>query len=1024
MTSPDPAQQAVLAHRGRVLQVLGAPGTGKSWVAAETIAARVRSGELAAQDVVLLGPTRVAAARLRDEVTARVGGTTSGPLARSLQSLAFGVLRHAAALQGDPPPRLITGPEQDVVLGELLRGHATGERPAPRWPPRLRLALPTHGFRTELRDLLMRAVELGLSAPDLAHLGAEHDRPEWVAAAAVLEEYDLVTALSGPGTYDPAWILGAAADLLAGDAETETEARAEVRARSRLVVLDDAQELTPAGVRLLRSLSDLGADLVLIGDPDAATQTFRGAQPGAFRTAWPEADELVLSVAHRLPSALTAVAARVSGHIGVVGDPAHRQTVGARHGGRVAAHVLRTPSQEAAFIAARLREAHLHEGVPWSRMAVIVRGRARSATLRRVLASSGVPVTSPPTDQSLQEHPAVRPFLELLGLALRDPAEGLDPQVVVDLLTSRLGGADPVQVRRLRRSLRAAELAAGGRRSSDELIAEAVRLPDSLAELGPEASAARRVGRVLTAARQALAADPAGVEGVLWAMWQASGRAAPWRETALGGGSAGARADRDLDAVLRLFDAAARHVDRLPGGSVAGFLERLRSEDLPGDTLAARAVSGESVAVLTPAAAAGAQWQLVAVAGVQEGVWPDTRVRGSLLGSGALVDVVLGRDSGGAPAAQMAVRHDETRLFLVAVSRSTEELLVTAVRSEDEQPSALIDLVDPRPSGEGRPLSDVGTAPTLAGLVGELRRAVVGAHPQRRGAAVSALARLAAAGVPGADPSGWWVLAGVSDDRPRRADGIPVAVSPSRVESFGRCQLKWLLQSSGGDGPPVGAADIGTLVHAVAHEVGDAPADELVAAIRRRWPELGLPSGWLSSRKRAEAETMVHRLARYTEEASVQGWRRIGTEIAMEVALGRAVVRGQVDRLEADASGRLRVVDLKTGSSKPRADELERHPQLGAYQVAVDAGAFAAHGSQSAGAALLHLGKAARTTAVDVQQQAPLSADEDPQWARRLIEETAEGMAGAGFTATTGPWCRTCPLTGSCPARPEGAVLT
>ena len=52
-----------------------------------------------------------------------------------------------------------------------------------------------------------------------------------------------------------------------------------------LVVVDDAQELTPAALRLLRVVvAGGGVDLVLLGDPDAATQTFRGADPRLFVT--------------------------------------------------------------------------------------------------------------------------------------------------------------------------------------------------------------------------------------------------------------------------------------------------------------------------------------------------------------------------------------------------------------------------------------------------------------------------------------------------------------------------------------------------------------------------------------------------------------------------------------------------------------------------------------------------------------------------------------------------------------------
>jgi superfamily I DNA/RNA helicase/RecB family exonuclease len=1013
----DAGQRAVVEHRGPVLRVLGGPGTGTSTVAVEVVADRVAKGEVRPDACLVLAPTRLAAGRLRDAVTARLGGTTTTPLARSHQSLGFGILREAAALAGEPPPRLLSGPEQDVILGELLAGHAAGATPRPPWPAALHLALATRTFRAELRDLLMRAVELGLQPQDLVDLGREHGREEWVAAAHVLREYDEVTALSAPGAFDPAWILGAAADHL----EADPDALDRLRAALRLVVVDDAQELTPPAVRLVDVVVGSGAvDLVLLGDPDSATQTFRGADPRLFLATWPDAPVLTLSSSYRCGGEVHAAAHRVVGHVGVVGGARHREVAPASHGGAVEAHLLRTPAQEAGYIAARLRSAHLLDGVAWSRMAVVVRGGSRTATLRRVLRGAGVPVDTAAADLPVRDEVAVRPFLSLLRCALDvlAGAEELDPTTVVDVLTSPVGGADAVVLRRLRRALRRLELDEGGGRPSDVLLAQAVLHPFPLGRIGPEAAPARRVNRVLAAGVSALR-ERSSTEAVLWAMWAASGLAAPWREAALGGGPGGARADRNLDAVLSLFDAAARFTDRLPGASPADFLDHVLGQEVAGDTLVARAPGGEAVAIVTPAASAGREWDLVVVAGVQDGVWPDLRPRGSLLGSTHLVDVVTGR-SGEPRAARAQVRHDETRLFHVAVTRARHRVVVTAVRSEDEQPSPYLDVVDPLTAA--RPFTDVPRPVTLPGLVAELRREVAGADPATRGAAVTALASLAVEGVPGADPAQWWALRDVTDDRPRRARTSQVAVSPSAVDQFGKCRLQWVLRAAGGDGPSMGAQDVGTLVHEVANDLGDTDAVTYAAELERRWGRLGLAPGWLSRRDLARARTMTDRLAGHITQAEAAGWRRAASEAAMSVAVGRAVVTGRVDRIEVSRDGRVRIVDLKTGASKPTAEEVRRHGQLGAYQLAVEHGALAEHGTRPGGAALLQLGRAAgaRTT---LQLQPPLDSDEEPGWARELVEEVAAGMGGALFPATPGPACGTCQLKDSCPAYAEGRRL-
>ena len=1053
--SLDEAQAAVVAYRssarcshdamaGSVLRVLGAPGTGKTSTAIEVVVDRVRSDGIDPEQCLVLTASRTAAAELRERITARIGGTTTEPLARTHQALGFGILRQAAALRGDVTPRLLSGPEQDVILRELLAGHARSEGKAPEWPAHMQAALATRGFRAELRDLLMRAVERGIDAAGLAALGRAHDRPDWVAAAQVLSEYDEVTALSRPDSYDPASILGAAADLLESDPDARERLAGPVSGL-RLIVVDDAQELTPAAARLLRVLRRPPIDLVLIGDPDAAVQTFRGADPailGAGHSRFGDGPTIRLATSYRQPQVLRDVSLRVTRRIGALAGGAHRGLDSAPDGGRAEVRLLRTTSQEAALIAAELRASHLLGEMPWSEMAVIVRGQGRTSTLRRVLMAAGVPVTVPSTEVPVRDEVAVRPLLALLEVALKvacDDPDPIDVQTAVDVVLSPIGGADAVGLRRLRRALRRGELDSGGGRTSDELLAAGLVAPATLGLLGPEGAPARRVAGAIAAGVQAARTvkDASGAaptrfaqgvtaESVLWAVWDATKLAESWRRVALGGGPAGARADRHLDAVVALFDVAATYVDRLPQMGPRGFLEHIRGQDIATDTLVAGAPSDDTVSLLTPAGAAGRQWRVVVVAGVQEGVWPDLRLRGSLLGSERLVDVVTGRGQS-LRAAQAAVRYDETRLFLVAVSRASERLLVTAVRSDDEQPSAYLDLVDPPDESDDgeelRAFSDVPRPMTLTGLVAELRReVVVAATAGERHTAAGQLALLAAAGVPGADPSSWWALTPLSDDRPLRATGESVSVSPSRIESYGDCSLRWLLSTCGGDGPGVGAANIGTLIHDIAADLGDAAEATMMAEVDLRWGRLGLPQGWLSRRQKAEAQTMVARLARYFEESAAGGWERIGVELDLRVELGRAVLKGRVDRLERNASGGLRVVDLKTGSAKPTRAELLRNAQLGAYQAAVENGAFAAHGTVSAGAALLQVGKAAgvRTT---LQQQGPLSADDDPKWAHLLVQDTAEGMAGSEFTATAGPVCTFCSVRSSCPVRPEGRVI-
>ncbi|WP_018156703.1 ATP-dependent helicase [Demetria terragena] len=1030
----DESQRRAVDCVERALLVRGAPGTGKTTVATEMVAAAAARG-IPPEHCLILSPTRQAAGAARDRVTSRLRGTTSEPMSRSHQALGFGLLRQAAALRGDPTPRLLSGPEQDVVLKEILEGYAEGIAPAPEWPEELREALGARGFRAELRDLLMRAVEWGLEADDLRQLAVEHDRPAWTAAAHVLDDYDEVTALSRPGAYDPAWILGAAADLLLDD----DDALARVRDTMRFIVVDDAQELTFAGARLLRVAVGPQTSVRLLTDPDSTVQGFRGADPRLAATLaaeWGAKDPVVLDTSHRQPARLREAATRVSTRIGAVDGAQHRK-VHSRPGGSVEVALLRAVAQEGQHIAGVLRRVHLLHGVPWSDLAVVVRAQSRMSALRRTLAASGVPVAVPPGSLPLREEPAVRPLLDCLDVA-STLAAGSNPEVTadraVDLITSPLGGADAVALRRLRRVLRAQEIADAGSRSSDELLADSVTEPvDRLALQGPDALPVRRVAAVISAGTTACAQEGATAESVLWAMWDASNLAASWEERALAGGVSGSRADRDLDAVVALFGAAAAYVDRLPGLGPRDFLEHVRGLDVPGDSLIARAPHDECVALVTPAGASGREWHTVVVAGVQEGVWPDLRLRGSLLGSEQLVDVLSERGSS-LRAAQAAVRYDETRQFLVALTRARERVVVTAVRSEDEQPSPYLDIVDPLEQQSGsvdhlellREFTEVQRPMSLPAVVADLRRTLASpvASPDELECAAVDVARLARDGVHGANPTSWWALAEISDERPLREPEQPVRVSPSKVESFTTCGLNWLLTTRGGHGPDIGAAAVGTLIHEIAAEFADTAPEQMHQVLDERWVRLGLGSTWMAEKKRSEAHHMLTRLRVYLDRAAADGWTAVDVERGFAAQVGRARLAGQVDRIERHDDRGLRVIDYKTGGSKPSQDDLAEHGQLGAYQVAVVEGAFP-EGATSGGAALVQIGKAGGTPTGKlpgmVQPQEPIVGDET--WAHERVAEVADGMGAATVMAIKGERCGTCSVKRCCPLFPEGGVV-
>lgn len=1043
--TPSQDQEQVLALRagsGPVL-VWGAPGTGKSRVLVEAAATRVLRDGVDPAGVLLLAPSRAASARLRDAFTARLDRSLSAPSARTWQSYAFDLIRRARAegrLDWMPrPPRLLSGAEQDLIVKQLLEGHRASGR-GPAWPKGFEAALATRGFRHEVRELFDRITEYGTTADELAELGSRAGRPEWIAAAQLYTEYRDVIELRMPEAFDPAGIITAARMILAEDPEL----LAQERAGLGLVCVDDVQESSPSVLELLAVLGE-GRDVIATAAPDVVVQGFRGARPElvpSLRVLLGPLTELSLTVSHRLPAALAGAWEGVAQRISAVpgGQAARRLTppqdraeaCEAHDGGAAVAeaHVLHSPLHELRYLAHRIQEARLLGGVEYGEMAVIVRSGAKLSQIQRFLAGRGIPVAVPVAETAVRDEEAVRPLLTAFRVAL-DPGQ-LSAETAVELLTSRIGGASALELRRLRQSLRQLELSAGGGRASDALLVEALQVPGTLGSLGVEASAARRVSRMIEKGRAASAEPGATAETVLWALWDAAGLAKRWYELALAGGVLGLRADRDLDALMALFHTAERYVDRLPGASPAQFLDYLTEQELPMDTLAPRAQSADAVEILTPASAAGREWRLVFVAGLQDGTWPNTRLRGELLGSTLFTDCLdLGVVSAllVTPRSRLKdIRYDELRSFSAAISRASERLVCTAASTEDDVPSPFLDYVSPLPEGVAvRPFTDVPRTLGLRPLVAELRQSVE-ADDGDAPFAARLLAELADAGVPGAHPGQWYGLAPLSSTAPVvPADGT-VNVSPSKVETASKNPLDWFVSAAGGEAATDFARTLGTLVHAIAQEIPAGMFADYTAELRRRWPALGLGDSWEGEIDLAKATEMVRKLAEYVR---TNGRELVGVEEDFEAPLAavstadiarRTVLRGQVDRLEVDEEGRLVVVDLKTGSHKPTAAELERHAQLAAYQVAVAAGAFGDRTGGPGGAELVQLGSG--TAKLVVQQQAALS---DAGWALDLVERAAEIMAGATFEARHEPgagFTGGCRLPDVCPLCARGRQVT
>lgn len=1010
--------------RGTV-RVLGGAGTGKSRLLVDTAAAHIAAGTDPESILLLTGSAKLGAqaraAVTTALLTAGVRGVVREPLVRTVHSYAFAVLRLAAQRTGGPPPRLITGAEQDGIIRELLAGDL--EDGAANWPLELHPALGTAGFATELRDLLARCAERGVDPVALQRLGRLSGRPEWVAAGRFAATYEQVMLLrSAVGMAAPqatvpalgaAELVGAALDAFALDADL----LAAERARVRVLLVDDAQQLDPQAALLVRVLA-AGAELaVLAGDPNQAVFGYRGADPALLRLDTPAVE---LTASQRCPSAvadaITAVASRLPG-----ADRPRAFTGTPERTGSVAVRIAASAHAESTLIADTLRRAHLVDGVPWSQMAVIVRSVPRvGAGIGRALVAAGVPVDLPAAETGLAQHPAVRALLTVLEAT----ATSLTGAAAQELVTGPIGRVDPVSLRQLRRALRRI---LGHQDEFGELLVVALhRIPPGL-----PAELSRSLQRVQAVLRAARGSHHAGMDprNTLWQAWSRSGLQRRWVTIADRGGPGAAVAERDLSAVTALFDVADQYVSTTTGATLAGLVSHVGTLALPIAT--APTAQTEAVTVCTPHAALDREWDVVVLAGVQEGLWPNTVPRGGVLGTGRLVDVLDGvADTDGGPATHLSARApllaEERRLLIAAMGRTRDRLLVTAVDSETGDaamlPSPFCTELAALAAGEQ---DDTAAVPipaprvlTPAALVGRLRAVVCAPDGEvdedTRACAATQLARLAAAGVAGADPAQWHSRTAPSTTEALWSDEDHVStLSPSTLQTLVDCPLRWLLERHGGSDSRDVRSAVGSLVHALVADPAKTES-QLLAELESIWSALPYESQWYADNELARHGAMLSTFVQWRELTRRQ-YTEVGTEVEVEGMVAPGVrVRGRIDRLERDNADRLVIVDVKTGKSPVTKDDAQRHAQLAMYQLAVAEGVLG-DGEEPGGGLLVYPGKAGAGGATERHQDA-LTPAAAKQW-RDTVTEAAGATQGPHFVARVNDGCGHCPVRSMCPAQ-------
>ena len=1028
----------VVAARSGDVIVRGAPSSGRSTCALAVFEQAVSAGSSA----LILAPDRTRADVLTPRAQA-LGPAVVRPV-RTPASFAYQVVatwrtQREVPLEG---VELVTGAAQDQALAELLAGV---DAPWPEEIGEQMRAMPA--FRAELRNLVARAGEAGMGAASLSEAGARFGHPEWVGAGAI------VAALEEGPEHSPEYPQTLRVDLsriqsLAAELIGTWQGRAEERGVQApcpvpdVVIVDDLQDCTPSTLTLLNACRDAGARIVAFSDSDVAVAGYRGGEPHLDRRL---ASALGVEIAelgqvYDTSRAVRELARQACARIAQSGSPARRgaQVADDAPEGALVTHLGATPSQMGALIARALRSRHLHDGVDFSDQVVIVRSASMVAETRRYLARGGVPLAGGGRAFDFASQPTTRLLLDLVTLPTGDSDTDAAQrrELAERLLPSALVGADALAVHRLLRRLNAARAQAAEEAGEEAAlipltVADLVDEPDTwrpTLEAGAQASGRRgwndrTLARALETAVRMWELGRQGnarPQQRLWELWEAAGVADDWRSRAIASDESSSWYDDQLDAVVALMRVADVWEQRNPAGSARDFASELLAGSVPIDTISRVGVRPGGVEVLTPAQAMGRRWQVVVLAGLQDGAWPNLRLRDRILRADLLADVGAGRFAVGEDgreelidstrAARRAVLDDEYRLFVAAVTRSRSIVHAGAVRSEDAVPSVLFDLVA-RLAGTHRendivPVDPVEAPLSLSGHIADLRaRAANPDDPVDAQLAATLLALMAREHVLSAQPQRWLGAGGTpTTDAEYTGD---LTLSPSQFERALACPLRWFLTTIGADGPSNAAASLGTLIHAVAEEHPHGSADELEAALEERIEELGYNlDTWAGRVADRHARDIVNNLATYLE--GIPG--PVEVEQAVSAQVEGVTIRGRMDRLEHVDEG-VRVTDLKTGKSGYSAKTVPDNPQLAAYQMAL-----LASGERVAGARIALLGD----DKPKFFDQPRLEGQALEDW-RDKIRAVAADARGPYFEARpSDAACAYCSFDRLCPARERG----
>ena len=587
----NPDQRDAVLHRGSPLVVVAGAGSGKTRVLTHRIAHLVATGVHPSR-ILAITFTNKAADEMRERVEALVGSGVRSMWVSTFHSACVRILRVEAEHVGYPRTfSIYDADDARRMIGRVLHDEGLDPR---RFPIR-GVAATVSAWKNELR-------------------GPSDVTPESTYEEAVVRsfrEYQRRLVSAGAMDFD---------DLLVNTValfRTRPDVLARYQERFEHVLVDEYQDTNVAQNAIVLMLAAVHRNPCIVGDTDQSIYRFRGADYTnfeRFEDAFPDATTVVLDQNYRSTQVILDAANSV------ISLNEHRQPknlwTNAGPGNRIVAHVAESERDEAHFVAERLVSLHA-AGRPWGDMAVLYRTNAQSRVL----------------DEALLEHRV--PYVVVGGTKFYDRREVRDALAYLRLAVNP---ADEVAIRRTLNvpkrgigdtSIETLDAAARERRCA---LIGVLRDPPPLG-----AKAARGLREYVQVLDGCAARIDDGPGAVLRHALESSGYL------------------HELDAENTVESEGRReNLEELMGyaseyESVDDFLERVA---LVADT--DELESTDRVSLMTMHAAKGLEYSVVAIVGMEDGIFPHSRAHDD-----------------------RAEMEEERRLAYVGITRAREMLLLT-----------------------------------------------------------------------------------------------------------------------------------------------------------------------------------------------------------------------------------------------------------------------------------------------------------------------------------------------------------